>query len=99
MDAKERGSKYSELVNSYYNLATDFYEWVRACQKSPARRCAPPHLQSIPSRQCVPSIRQGWGQSFHFANKLAGETFAASIARHEYYLAMRLGVQVGSCRF
>ena len=29
MDAKERGSKYAELVNSYYNLATDFYEWVR----------------------------------------------------------------------
>ena len=43
---------------------------------------------------CVPSVRQGWGQSFHFANKLAGETFSASIARHEYYLAMRLGVQV-----
>ena len=27
MDAKERSSAYAELVNSYYNLATDFYEW------------------------------------------------------------------------
>ena len=36
---------------------------------------------------------QGWGQSFHFANKLAGESFSASIARHEYYLALRLGIK------
>ena len=62
MDAKERSSAYAELVNSYYNLATDFYEW-------------------------------GWGQSFHFAEKLAGESFGSSIARHEYYLAMRLGLK------
>ena len=50
MDAKERSSAYAELVNSYYNLATDFYEWE-------------------------------WGQSFHFAEKLAGESFGSSIAR------------------
>jgi len=60
--AKERGKNYAELVNSYYNLATDFYEW-------------------------------GWGQSFHFAEKLPAENFQASIARHEYYLAARLGVK------
>ena len=60
--ADGRNASYVDLVNSYYNLATDFYEW-------------------------------GWGQSFHFAEKLAGESFKASIARHEYYLAMRLGVQ------
>jgi len=33
------------------------------------------------------------GQSFHFAEKLPGESFQASIARHEYYLAARCGVQ------
>lgn len=37
----------------------------------------------------------GWGQSFHFAYKLIGETFQQSIARHEYYLAGRLGVKEG----
>jgi sterol 24-C-methyltransferase len=37
----------------------------------------------------------GWGQSFHFAYKLKGETFQSSIARHEYYLAGRLGVKTG----
>jgi len=57
-----RNAAYVDLVNSYYNLATDFYEW-------------------------------GWGQSFHFAEKLAGENFLQSIARHEYYLPMRLGVE------
>ena len=60
--ATERSKGYAELVNTYYNLATDFYEW-------------------------------GWGQSFHFANKLPAESFQASIARHEYYLAARLGVK------
>ena len=63
-DTEGRNANYADLVNSYYNLATDFYEW-------------------------------GWGQSFHLANKLAGESFGASIARHEYYLTARLGVKPG----
>lgn len=61
-DPHNRNEKYTDLVNTYYNLATDFYEW-------------------------------GWGQSFHFANQFAGEQFATAIARHEHYLAARLGVQ------
>jgi hypothetical protein len=59
-----RNTAYSTLVNSYYELATSFYEW-------------------------------GWGQSFHFAYQLKGETFQQAIARHEYYLAGRLGVSAG----
>jgi len=58
----DRNQGYAELVNTYYNLATDFYEW-------------------------------GWGQSFHFADKLPAESFQASIARHEYYLALKLGLK------
>ena len=61
-DADGRNKGYVDLVNSYYNLATDFYEW-------------------------------GWGQSFHFAEKWPAESFSESICRHEYYLAMRLGVK------
>mmetsp|Transcript_29016 Transcript_29016/g.39865 ORF Transcript_29016/g.39865 Transcript_29016/m.39865 type:complete len:400 (+) Transcript_29016:11-1210(+) len=56
-----RNMSYQTLVNSYYELATLFYEW-------------------------------GWGQSFHFAYQLKGETFQQAIQRHEYYLAGRLGV-------
>lgn len=61
-DQDHRNSSYTTLVNSYYELATLFYEW-------------------------------GWGQCFHFAYQLKGETFRESITRHEYYLAGRLGVR------
>lgn len=37
----------------------------------------------------------GWGQCFHFAYQLPGETFKQAIARHEYYVAGRLGVSSG----
>ena len=59
-----RNSAYATLVNSYYELATLFYEW-------------------------------GWGQSFHFAYFLPGESFDAAIKRHEYYIASRLNVKAG----
>jgi len=51
-----RKSEATNLVNEYYDLVTDFYEY-------------------------------GWGQSFHFATRFAGETFFESLARHEFYLA------------
>jgi sterol 24-C-methyltransferase len=37
----------------------------------------------------------GWGQSFHFATRAVGESFETSIARHELYLAHRLGLRAG----
>ena len=37
----------------------------------------------------------GWGQSFHFAYQLKGESFKSAIARHEYFLAGKLGVAAG----
>jgi sterol 24-C-methyltransferase len=64
-DTKGREESYATLVSSYYDLATEFYEW-------------------------------GWGQSFHFADRRKGETFATSIVRHEHYLAGRLGVAKGA---
>ncbi|MBK8592432.1 MAG: methyltransferase domain-containing protein [Sandaracinaceae bacterium] len=38
---------------------------------------------------------RGWGKSFHFAPRFEGEAFAASLARHEHYLALRLGLRAG----
>lgn len=58
-DVSERLSKYTTLVNQYYDLATDFYEF-------------------------------GWGKSFHFAPRVKGETFEASIIRHEQFLSRKL---------
>lgn len=38
---------------------------------------------------------RGWGQAFHFAPGRTGESFAASLLRHEHYLALRLGLAAG----
>lgn len=35
----------------------------------------------------------GWGSSFHFSRFYKGESFAASIARHEHYLAYMAGIK------
>jgi sterol 24-C-methyltransferase len=61
---KERQAGYAALVNDYFDLATDFYEY-------------------------------GWGQSFHFARQVKGESFAEAIFRHEARLAARLGLRPG----
>ncbi len=37
----------------------------------------------------------GWGRSFHFAPRVEGESFAASLARHEHYMAHRLNLRSG----
>lgn len=37
----------------------------------------------------------GWGESFHFAPRFEGESFPASLARHEHFLALRLGLKPG----
>jgi SAM-dependent methyltransferase len=63
-DVKARQDNYMTLVNGYYNLVTDFYEW-------------------------------GWGKSFHFGRRYAGEDLSASIARHEHYLALQANFQKG----
>lgn len=59
-----RQKEYKTMVNSFYDLVTDFYEW-------------------------------GWGQSFHFAPRVQGETFNESIVRCEHYIAARLGLKDG----
>src|ERR1700722_6488274 len=51
-------------IPSYYNLATDLYEY-------------------------------GWGQSFHFCRFAYGEGFYQAIARHEHYLAAKIGIKDG----
>jgi sterol 24-C-methyltransferase len=60
----QRKAEYATLVNQYYDLATDFYEY-------------------------------GWGESFHFAPRGAGESHRDSLLRHERFLARRLGLRPG----
>ncbi len=61
-DVSKRRAGYETMVNRYYDLVTDFYEY-------------------------------GWGQSFHFAPRHAGETFNESLVRAEHFLALKLGLQ------
>ncbi|KAI8545857.1 hypothetical protein RHMOL_Rhmol07G0070300 [Rhododendron molle] len=37
----------------------------------------------------------GWGESFHFANRLKGESLPESKKRHEHFLALQLGLKPG----
>jgi sterol 24-C-methyltransferase len=37
----------------------------------------------------------GWAQSFHFSRFYKGEAFAASLARHEHYLAAQMRLRSG----
>jgi sterol 24-C-methyltransferase len=37
----------------------------------------------------------GWAQSFHFSRFYKGEAFAASLARHEHYLAAQMSLRPG----
>ena len=62
--SESRRERYQSLVNHYYDLATDFYEF-------------------------------GWGQSFHFAPRRRGESFKASLLRHEHFLAHQLALKPG----
>lgn len=38
---------------------------------------------------------RGWGESFHFATRVKGESFEASLARAEHYIALRLQLEPG----
>ncbi|WP_423917052.1 sterol methyltransferase [Candidatus Poriferisodalis sp.] len=37
----------------------------------------------------------GWGESFHFAPRVPGESFHASLARHQHFIALALGLRPG----
>ncbi|KAH9994692.1 S-adenosyl-L-methionine-dependent methyltransferase [Russula vinacea] len=64
VDSDTRVENYTEVVNGYYDGATELYEY-------------------------------GWSQSFHFSRFYKGEAFAASLARHEHYLASQMSLRPG----
>ncbi|KAG1806977.1 S-adenosyl-L-methionine-dependent methyltransferase [Suillus subaureus] len=64
VDNQNRVQSYTDVVNGYYDGATELYEY-------------------------------GWAQSFHFSRFYKGEAFAASLARHEHYLAAQMSLRPG----
>ncbi|EGG12362.1 uncharacterized protein MELLADRAFT_41694 [Melampsora larici-populina 98AG31] len=63
-DHQKRIDEYENVTNSYYDGATDLYEY-------------------------------GWGKNFHFARYYPGESFYQAIARHEHFLASKIGLKPG----
>jgi len=61
---KNRLENYTDVVNGYYDGATELYEF-------------------------------GWAKSFHFSRFYKGEGFHQSLARHEHYLALQMGLKPG----
>jgi len=63
-DMQNRVENYTDVINGYYDGATELYEY-------------------------------GWAKSFHFSRFYKGESFAASLARHEHYLSANMGLKRG----
>lgn len=89
-DENKRLDSYTALVNSYYNLATDFYEYG----KCPFIR-APCLIEWFTHKRAHTHLLTGWGGSFHFCRYYPGEEFFRAIARHEHYLAANIGIKRG----
>lgn len=86
---KKRNIEVGKMIDTYNNLHDDKTAGVSGRNESYKT------LVNAYYELATLFYEWGWGQSFHFAYKLKGETFQSSIARHEYYLAGRLGVKSG----
>lgn len=84
-----RKIKVDDWIDTYNNLHDDSKAGVEG------RNSAYATLVNAYYELATLFYEWGWGQSFHFAYQLKGETFKESIARHEWYLAGRLGVKPG----
>ncbi len=85
----KRNIKVDDMINTYNHLHDDNSSGVDG------RNTAYTTLVNAYYELATLFYEWGWGQSFHFAYQLKGEGFKEAIARHEYYLAGRLGVKKG----
>eukprot|EP00762_Andalucia_godoyi_P001477 ANDGO_00257.mRNA.1 Cycloartenol-C-24-methyltransferase len=82
----------SDVVDEYNSLFRDH----RPDEKTDERRAKYSFIVDTYYNVVTSFYEYGWGQSFHFATRFQGETFAASMVRHEHFLASYLGVTRGS---
>jgi hypothetical protein len=54
--------------------------------------CACLTFELIESVKLMCAVRYGWGTSFHFAQRTHRESLYQSLARHEHFLALKLGL-------
>ena len=80
-----RVDNYTEVVNGWYHSPrhifrlTDFFFFTRVGYYDGATEL----------------YEFAWAQSFHFSRFNKGEAFNASLARHEHYLALKMGLKPG----
>ena len=95
---ESRQQNYKTLVENFYDLATDFYEYgwgqvrTREGGKEGVREEDVYRLLTVTFLSLF--LPLSW-QSFHFAPRWKGEAFMESIKRAEYHLSSRLGLKPG----
>lgn len=86
---KTRKIQVDKMINTYNDLHDDSTAGVEG------RNSSYTTLVNAYYELATLFYEWGWGDSFHFAYQLKHESFKTAIARHEYYLAGRLGVKAG----
>lgn len=92
---EKRIDKYNSHFDRSLTTGTGKYDEKRDAEKIKGRVANAQEMTNAYYDLATEFYEYGWGQSFHFATKYKGETFESSIARHEYWLAARIGIEKG----
>jgi sterol 24-C-methyltransferase len=84
VDNENRIDSYTEVVNGLFLSLHTPIATLNICPHSPGYYDGATELYEY-----------GWAKSFHFSRFYKGEAFAASLARHEHYLAAQMSLRPG----
>jgi sterol 24-C-methyltransferase len=82
------GKLVSETVKKYQDLHSEEDGGTAEKRKSSAAKVANLYYDLV-----TDFYQYGWGDSFHFAPRYKGESFQASLKRHELFLAHQMNLQ------
>ncbi|HEV8322120.1 MAG TPA: methyltransferase domain-containing protein [Myxococcota bacterium] len=85
-----RGDDVAARARGYLGLFADDQGGGVAARKADYARLVNDYYDLV-----TDFYENGWGQSFHFAPRTRGESFEASMVRHEHHVALRLGLRPG----
>lgn len=87
LKAKRNSSGVAPTIREYeHRFRTDWQDGLASDYKN---------INNIYYDLVTDFFEYGWGRSFHFAPRVPGESFQASLARHERFLARALGLKPG----
>ncbi|KAK3050235.1 Delta(24)-sterol C-methyltransferase [Extremus antarcticus] len=88
-------SAQSEAVSEYFKHWDNKSAAVETDETREARRAEYATLTRHYYNLATDLYEYGWAQSFHFCRFSKGEAFKQALARHEHYLALKMGIQEG----